>query len=112
MSWAIKSGWICGMCPSCGQREACPGGSVGVNCDNYLPPEPTRLEWPDIYRNAYRRTFEKLDATAKTYRIGHAKAIRDAMLQIHGFTKEEIEEIEREIGNDMHPVPRRRDLLP
>lgn len=111
MSWE-KNKWNCGMCPSCYQKDDCPGGSNGISCDNYLAPEPTRLEWQDIYRKAYRSTFGSLDATAKVYRIGHAKAIRDAMLQIHGFTEEEIRDIEREIKNDMHPVPGRSDILP
>ena len=112
MTWTSKSGWICGMCLSCRQREACPGGSDGISCSNYIPPEPTRPEWKDIYRTALKRTFDSLDATAKIYRIGHAKAIRDAMLQIHGFEEEEIRDIEREIEDDMHPVPGRRDIFP
>lgn len=106
-----KRMWACGLCPSCYQREACPGGSNGISCGNYLPPEPTKKEWPDIYRRAYRRTFERVDTTEEVYRIGHAKVIRDAMLQIHGFTEEEIRDIEREIEDDMHPVPGRRDIL-
>lgn len=97
--------WECGMCPSCYQKEACPGRMGESGCDNYLPPEPTKSEWPAIYESAYRRIFSDIDATARVYRIGHAKAIRDAMLQIHGFTEKEIEEIESEIENDMHPVP-------
>ena len=103
---------ICGMCPSCRQRKVCPGGSDGLKCNNYLPPEPTKSEWADIYREAFRRTFENSDATTKVNAIGHAKAIRDAMLQIHGFDEKEIRDIERETEDDMHPVPGRRDVLP
>ena len=111
MKWE-KNKWICGKCHSCCQRDDCPGGGSGISCDNYLAPEPTKLEWPVIYRKAYRSTFDSQDVTAKVYRIGHAKAIRAAMMQIHGFTEEEIRDIEREIENDMHPVPGRRDILP
>lgn len=107
-----KKKWACGMCPSCYQNEACPEGSSGASCENYLPPEPTKLEWPDIYRKAYGRTFEYVEATEKVFRIGHAKALRDAMTLIHGFTEEEIRKIEREVEDDMHPVPGRRDVLP
>lgn len=86
--------YACGMCPSCYQREACPGGSDGRTCENYLAPEPTRGEWREIYREAVRRLREPCDITTRIHRIGRVNGLRDAMLQIHGFTPEEIGAIE------------------
>lgn len=92
----------CGMCPSCYQRGACPvDGEIGRSCPNYLPPEPTRSEWPDIYteylKAAERALREELPGT-QIHALKNARITRAAMLQIHGFTKEEVTEIENQTG--------------
>lgn len=86
----------CGMCPSCLQRDMCPGKSgSGRGCDNYIEPEPTRHEWPDIYRGALRKLKEAKNAFEEVSALGRANSIRDALIRIHGFTVEEVEEIEK-----------------
>jgi len=89
-----KKRYACGMCPSCYQLEACPGGSDGRTCGNYLPPEPTKHDWKEIYGKAVALLQEPCDVTTRIHRIGRANSLCTAMLQIHGFTTEEIEEIE------------------
>ena len=79
-------------------------------CPNYLPPEPTRHEWADIYREALEKLEEPCDAYAKVHRIGRVKVIRDAMLRIHGFSPEDIERIEH--GVHHAETPGRSDVLP
>lgn len=88
--------WQCGMCPSCLQRDMCPGRSgSGGGCDNYIEPEPTRHEWPEIYRGALRKLKEAKNAFEEVSALGRANSIRDALIRIHGFTVEEVEEIEK-----------------
>ena len=89
-----KHEWKCGMCPSCYQREACPGGVSGGKCSNYLAPEPTRMEWPDIFKKALQAVREPCDTQEKVRRIGRVNAIRDAMHRVHGYSFEEIRKIE------------------
>lgn len=85
----------CGKCASCYQLEACPVDHLeDPFCPNYLPPEPTRHEWADIYREALKKLEEPCDAHAQVHRIGRVNSIRDAMLRIHGFSPEDIERIE------------------
>lgn len=98
----------CGMCPSCYQQDACPGGTDGRTCENYLPPEPTHREWPGIYREALLDLEKPCDTMTMVRRIGRRNAIRDAMHRIHGFSIEEI----RGIENDLHSMPGSGDLLP
>lgn len=89
--------YACGMCPSCYQRDSCQGGSNGQTCQNYLAPEPTRREWPEIYRKALEKLREPCDTPMRIHRIGRVNSLRSAMLQIHGFTPGEIEAIEESI---------------
>lgn len=88
--------WACGMCPSCFQRDACPGGSDGLRCPNYLAPEPTRAEWPQIYREALEAARNPKGVQDEVRKIGRVNALRDALHRIHGFTAEEIKRIENE----------------
>ena len=86
----------CGMCPSCLQRDMCPGKSgSGRGCGNYIEPEPTRHEWPEIYRDALRKLKEAKNAFEEVSALGRANSIRDALIRIHDFTAEEVEEIEK-----------------
>ena len=84
----------CGMCPSCLQRDMCPGKS-GSGCGNYIEPEPTCHEWPEIYRGALRKLKEAKNTFEEVGALGRANGIRDALIRIHGFTAEEVEEIEK-----------------
>lgn len=92
-----RSEWhACGMCPSCLQRDMCPGrAGSGRGCDNYIEPEPTRYEWPEIYRGALKKLKEARNTFEEVGALGRANSIRDALIRIHGFTAEEVEEIER-----------------
>lgn len=95
---SASKAWPCGMCPSCLQRDACAGDyAAEKTCGNYLAPEPTRYEWPEIYRAALRKAEEPCDVTAQIHRIGRVNGLRSAMMQIHGFTIEEMAEIEGSI---------------
>ena len=88
--------WQCGMCLSCLQRDMCPDKSGGGRgCDNYIEPEPTRHEWPEIYRGALRKLKEAKNTFEEVSALGRANGIRDALIRIHGFTAEEVEEIEK-----------------
>ena len=89
----------CGMCLSCYQREACPdfrpseGNPAG--CADYLPPEPTRHEWPQIYRTAIREARKPHRSVQETIqKIGRANAITEALHTIHGYSTEEIRRME------------------
>lgn len=114
LSHRMEHGWDpgrkykCGMCPSCYQREECPGGTDGRTCPNYLPPEPTRLEWPDILRRAIEDTRHCRNAHEEVHRIGRLNAIKDAMQRFHGFSADQI----REIENDMHSAAGGGGILP
>lgn len=89
--------WPCGMCPSCFQRRACPGrAGSGRGCDNYLEPGPTRREWPEIYREALEKLDKARGPINEVRAIGRVKALKEAMIGIHGFTPEEVERIEKE----------------
>lgn len=96
--WDPGKKYKCGMCPPCFQREECPGGTDGHTCPNYLPPEPTRLEWPGILRKAIEDLRYCKSTHEEVHKIGRVNAIKDAMQRIHGFSAEQI----REIENDMH----------
>lgn len=87
----------CGMCPSCYQRDACPTDPEGLSCSSYLPPEPTKSEWPQIYIKSLLDAAKVIrkgtpDMQCKT--IGNARIFKRAMKNLHGFTAEEIKEIE------------------
>jgi len=86
--------YACGMCPSCYQREACPGGSDGRACSNYLPPEPTKREMADIYRKALADREKPCDTSTQVHRIGRVNGLRDALVRFYGFTLEEVKRIE------------------
>lgn len=89
--------WQCGMCPSCFQRRACPGRTgTGRGCNNYLAPEPTHREWPEIYKEALGKLDETRGPINEARAIGRVKALKEAMIGIHGFTLEEVERIEKE----------------
>ena len=100
--------YACGMCPSCYQLEACPGGCDGLRCNNYLPPEPGRREWMDILRKALVDLQKASHGSEYMYLVGRVTAIKDAMTEIHGYSYEEIEVIE----HDLHPVRGGGDILP
>lgn len=101
----------CGKCASCYQLEACPVDHLeDPFCPDYLPPEPTRHEWPSIYREALMKLEEPCDASAQVHRIGRVKSIRSAMLLLHGFSPEDIERIEH--GVHQAEAPGRSDVLP
>ena len=87
---------VCGMCLSCLQRDMCPGkAGSGRGCDNYIEPEPTRHEWPEIYIAALKKLKEARNIFEEVNAIGRANSIRDALIRIHGFTAEEVETIEK-----------------
>ena len=56
-----------------------------------------RREWPEIYRKALENLQEPCDTPMRIHRIGRVNSLRSAMLQIHGFTAEEIKAIEESI---------------
>lgn len=87
----------CGMCPSCYQRDACPVEPEGLSCSSYLPPEPTKSEWPQIYIKsllAAAKAIRKGTTDIQCGSIGNARIFKRAMKNLHGFTAEEIKEIE------------------
>lgn len=77
------------MCLSCRNNADC----ERIIC-RYSAPEPTRDEWTKIYKEALRKLREACDTQEKIHRIGRVKALRDALIEIHGFSKEEIEGME------------------
>ena len=79
------------MCLTCRNNAAC----ERIIC-RYSPPEPTREEWIEIYKEALRKLREPCDTQDRIRRIGRAKALRDALTEIHGFSKEEILEMEEQ----------------
>lgn len=86
----------CGVCPSCLQRDMCPGRSgSGRGCDNYIEPEPTRYEWPEIYRGTLRKLSKAKNAFEEVCALGRVNSIRDALIRIHGFTAKEVDEMEK-----------------
>lgn len=95
-----KKKWTCGMCPSCYQREACPGGFDGSTCENYLPPEPTKAEWRKLYQEAYSRAIRPCSTHESVRRIGRLNVLRDAMTRIHGFSRKELEGLENDCRKD------------
>lgn len=91
-----KSKYACGMCPSCYQRDYCPGGSDGRTCSNYLSPEPTRLDWKRIYIRYLQKAADSMKnglPERQCKALGDVHIIRTAMLQIHGFSQKEIDDI-------------------
>ena len=95
-----KKKWECGLCPSCRRREACPGGSNGSTCANYLSPEPTKEDWRRIYREAYKNATVPCPTYESIMRIGRLNALRDAMMNMHGFSRKELEGLENDCRQD------------
>lgn len=88
--------YACGMCPSCCQKDYCPGGSDGKKCSNYLPPEPTKLDWKRIYIRYLQEAADVMKnglPERQCKALGDVNIIRAAMLNLHGFSRKELDDI-------------------
>lgn len=86
-----------GMCTSCYQRDYCPAEPEGLACSNYLPPEPTKSQWPKIYESAIlsaERALKEKTPDIQCKEIGTARSIRRALRTLHGFTETEVKTME------------------
>lgn len=96
----------CGMCPSCYQRDYCPVEPEGLSCSNYLQPEPTKSQWPEIYEKAIldaERALKEETPDIQCKAIGTARSIKRALRTLHGFTETEIKTME-----DRVKIPREK----
>ena len=86
-----------GICLACRKGSGCDGHRYRNECREFVPKEPTRPEWQELYT----RMLERLAETKEYYELykvkGQAHAMRRAMIEYHGFCESEIRLIEESV---------------